>query len=61
MKAMRLSDSCLRFSILSLLGGGGWENVGGISVLCKDQEKLSEVKDGWITKFASIELVKTPL
>lgn len=46
--------------MLSLLGGGGRENVGGISVLCEDEEELSEVKDGWITKFASIELVNTP-
>lgn len=43
------SHSHLRFPILSSLGGGSRENVGGVSVLCRGQEELSKVKDGQVS------------
>lgn len=46
MMEARCSDSRLRFPILSLRGGRGRENAGGISILCGGQEELSKVKDG---------------
>lgn len=44
----RLSDSHLRFPILSLRGEGGREDVGVISVLYREQEEISKAKFGWI-------------